>query len=118
MVKRGALSKVEKYYIEGNCTLPIEDIAKELDRSVNSVTKYIDTLTTTTSDTPATETVKAAVDGEPQMFKVMGRHERNGENVATVMTSAASELADATRSKRIMNKKLQSAIHKPIKDRK
>lgn len=116
MVKRGALSKVEKYYIEGNATLPVEDIAKELDRSTNIISKHLDVMGVEPPAEPTQATVEP-VEEEGQMFQVMGRHERKGEKVATVMTSAASELADATRSKRGMNKKLQEAIHIPFKNK-
>lgn len=112
MAKRGALSKVEKYYIEGNVDLPVEEIAAELDRTVNSVQKHMDTVSGAKpkAEPAKTKTKKAK---ETQMMKVMGRHERNGQKVATVMTKAASELSDAQRPKRVMNKKIQDAIHKP-----
>ena len=45
----------------------------------------------------------------------MGRKKRGDEKVATVMTRAASEMADDTRPKRVLNKKLQKSIHKPFK---
>jgi len=109
MAKRGKLSKIELYYIEGNTNLPAEDIAQELDRSVELIQKKLDEFTP-----PSTKTVTSAKnDNEPQMFKVMGRHERNGQKVATVMTEAASALADSSRPNRTQNKKIQAAIHKP-----
>lgn len=115
MVKRGKLSKIEKYYIEGNTDLPVEEVAAELDRSVNAVQKHMDTISIEADPEPTQEQPSTKTDrDETQMFKVMGRHERAGEKVATVMTKAASELSDATRPKRIMTKKLQEAIHKPF----
>lgn len=110
MAKRGALSKIEKYYIEGNASLPVEEIATELDRTVNAVQKHLVTLGV---EPEPTKVVETDVVEDTQMMKVMGRHERNGEKVATVMTKAASELSDAQRPTRTMNKKLQAAIHKP-----
>jgi hypothetical protein len=111
MVKKGKLNKAEKFYIEGNSQKSTEDIAADLDRSVTIVEKHLATIPKTTP----TEVQQEATndEGEAQMFKLMGRHKRQGQHVATVMTRAASELADATRGPRTLNKKLQQAIHKP-----
>lgn len=113
MAKRGALSKVEKYYIEGNADVPVAELAEALDRSENIIQKHLDTIQPKTEKKKATK--KPKKERESQMFKVMGRHERQGEKVATVMTKAASELADATRPKRLMTKKMLESIHKPFK---
>jgi len=110
MVKRGALSKLEKYYLEGNASLPIEDLAKELDRSEGIIGKFLGTIESPTVEPAPVEPVET----EPKMLKAMGRHTRNGQKVATVMTPGASKLADDTRPQRVMNKKLQQAIHKPM----
>ena len=111
MVKRGSLNKVEKFSIEGHSELPIEDIAAELDRSVNIVKKYLDTLPEEKPTQPATP-VKPKKN-ETRFLQNMGRYERAGEKVATVMTGNASEEADRTRPSRIANKKIQESIHKP-----
>jgi len=111
MAKRGALSKVEKFYIEGNRSLPAEDIATELDRTTNAVQKYLDTLPAETEGQPPAP--NAGKKSETRFLQNMGRHERNGQKVATVMTKNASEEADRTRPQRVANKKLQEAIHKP-----
>lgn len=110
MAKRGALSKVEKFYIEGNRNLAAEDIATELDRTTNAVQKYLDTLP---EQTEAEEAQPQPRNAETRFLNQMGRHERNGQKVATVMTKGASEEADRTRPQRLANKKLQGAIHKP-----
>ena len=110
MVKRGKLSKVETYYIEGNTSLPVADIAKELDRSEAIVQKTLDAIAPTEE---AEADAPVISKDEPRMLKAVGRHQRNGETVAVVMTEAASSLADTTRPARTMNKKLQNAIHKP-----
>jgi hypothetical protein len=112
MVKRGALSKVEKFYIEGNRDLEVEAIASELDRSVNVVQKHLDTLPKAKAK-PTKATKKAKATKDTQFQQAMGRHERAGQKVATVMTRSASELADESRPQRIANKKIQEAIHKP-----
>jgi predicted ArsR family transcriptional regulator len=111
MVKKGKLNKAEKFYIEGNSQKSAEDIAADLDRSVAVVKKHLATVPVTTP----TEVQQEATndDGESRMFQLMGRHKRQGKHVATVMTRAASELADETRTERTLNRKLQQAIHKP-----
>jgi hypothetical protein len=109
MAKRGALSKVEKFYIEGNASLPVEDIAAELDRTVNAVQKHLDTLPEQPAPAPEPEPTTS----ETRFLQNMGRHERAGQKVATVMTKNASEEADRTRPQRTVNKKIQEAIHKP-----
>lgn len=110
MVKKGRLTKAEKYYIEGNTNLPVEDIAKDLDRSVPVIEKHLAQL-----DLPKEEPAPAKPEKkeDPKILQLMGRKERAGQHVATVMTPAASELADETRPNRIVNKKIQAAIHKP-----
>lgn len=109
MAKRGALSKVEKFFIEGHTDLPVEEVAAELDRTVNSVQKHLDSINTNSK--PKKKTKKESKD--TQFQTLMGRHERQGQKVATVMTRSASELADDQRPKRLVNKKIQEAIHKP-----
>ena len=111
MAKRGQLTKVEKHYIEGNVNLPIEDLAKDLDRTVNIIQKYINTLDLP-KETPKPKITQVKKQ-DPKMLALMGRKKRGDENVATVMTPAASELADATRHQRLGGKKIQEAIHKP-----
>lgn len=110
-MKRGRLSKVEKYYIEGNTNLPITELAEALDRGEDIVQKHINSIKPPTQST--TQPKENVDEDEPKFFKLMGRKKRGEQNVATVMTPAASEHADSTRSQRVMNKKLQQAIHKP-----
>jgi len=113
MVKRGKLSSIEKFYIEGNANLPVDDIATELDRSVNIVQKHLDAVTTKPAKKTKVKKKAQKQPKDPQFQQLMGRKERKGEKVATVMTRSASELADDQRPKRLLNKKVQSAIHKP-----
>lgn len=111
MAKRGILNKTEKYYISSNRNLSVEELATTLNRSVKSVTQYISEL-----DNGVVESQPEPPppqNKESKMFNLMGRKKRGEEHVATVMTPAASELADATRPQRTRNEKLQSAIHKP-----
>ena len=107
-MKKGRLTKAELYYIQGNSDMKAEDIAKDLDRSVELIKKNLP-IKKEEKEPPKTTKVK----NEPPMLQKMGRHSRNGENIATVMTQSASEYADATREQRIKNTKIQEAIFKP-----
>jgi hypothetical protein len=114
MVKTGKLTKSELFYIESNPdNMTIHELAKELDRTPKLVAKhYVEKVDSVPEEQPAPPAPVA--NPEAAMFKLMGRHERKGKHVATVMTSAASELADATRSGRLSEKnKMKNSIHKP-----
>ena len=111
-MKAGSMTKQEIFYIQQNPeNLTIHELAKELDRSPKMIAKhYIEKKKEEEKDVPP----PPVADTESPMFKLMGRHKRAGQNVATVMTKAASELADSTRSDRIKNAgRLASAIFKP-----
>jgi len=42
MAKTGPLNKYEKYYIEGHIdTMSVDELAKEMDRSKSSISKYV-----------------------------------------------------------------------------
>ncbi len=115
MVKTGKLSKSEIFYIENNPdSMTIHELAKELDRTPKIVAKYYGAPKEVSPEEVAAPPPAPIANPEAAMFKLMGRHERKGQHVATVMTSAASELADATRTGRLSEKnKLKNAIHKP-----
>jgi hypothetical protein len=113
MSKRGALSKVEKFYIEGNADLSVAELAVTLDRTENAIQKHLDTLPETQPEQAAEVKESKTKSAETRFLQNMGRHERNGQKVATVMTRNASEEADRTRPQRMTNKKIQGAIHKP-----
>lgn len=102
-MKRGPLSKAEKFYIDNNRTMGIDQLVIDLDRAQNQIEKYL----------KETENAKKNVK-ETLMRKTMGRHERNGKPVATVMTPAASELADDQRAMLNSKKKNQEAIYRPF----
>lgn len=113
-MKRGNLSRVEKYYIEGNTNLPVEDLATELDRSINIVQKHLDTLEKPKKvEKKPKETPKKKQKTETRFEKAIARKERNNVKVSAVMTEAASEIADSTRNRRKSSNKLDSAIHRP-----
>ena len=114
MAKTGKLNRVELFYISRNPDgKTIHELATELDRSPTTIAKYYET----EKEVPVAQAEPATPENpESPMFQLMGRHKRNDTNVATVMTKAASELADATRPNRLKDKnKLAGAIHKPVR---
>ena len=91
----GKITKIEKFYIENNLEKTVEDLAADLDRSVSFVKKH---------SKANTGSVDKTTIGE-----LMGHKEGRG---VTIMTSAASEVADETRASRYnISKKHQDAIH-------
>lgn len=95
----GKITKIEKFYIENNLEKTVEDLAADLNRSVSFVKKH----------------GKANADGVDEdqdkttIGELMGHKEGRG---VTIMTSAASEVADETRASRYnISKKHQDAIH-------
>ena len=102
--KTGRLTKVEKFYIENNTDKSAEDIAKDLNRSKSTVTKHLGD----SRDTGHVDSVKDP-DLNHTVGDLMGHKEDRG---VTVMTPAASELADETRSSRLQNSsRYDDAIH-------
>jgi|TARA_R110000765_G_scaffold123672_1_gene220680 hypothetical protein len=98
--KTGKITKVEKFYIENNSNDSLEDVAKDLNRSVAFVKKH------TVADTNKED---AAQDEGSDIGDLMGHKEGRG---VTIMTSAASEVADATRPSRVkINQRHKNAIH-------
>lgn len=98
--KTGKLTKVEKFYIENNTDKTAEEIAKDLNRTKSSVDKHIKTLDR------SSHTSEAKSDAD--VSGLMGHKEGRG---VTIMTPAASERGDATRSSRTSKSRHQSAIH-------
>jgi chorismate mutase len=112
MVKTGRLSKVELDFIRQNIDKNVDEIALELNRSVHLVKKAVTKLKK--KSPPKKEKTIKRRPQESQLMKLMGRHKRGDTNVATVMTPAASQLADSTRRSRLKNKKIQESIHRPL----
>ena len=105
--KTGKLTKVEKFYIDNNTDKTVEEIAKDLNRTENAVNKYI-------SESTDTGHVDTARDEKSTVGELMGHKEDRG---VTIMTPAASELADETRPTRVQNTtRYSDAIH-IIKDK-
>ena len=98
--KTGKITKVEKFYIENNSNETVEGIAKDLNRSVSFVKKH------SAVDTGHTDTIQ---DEKSNVGELMGHKEGRG---VTIMTPAASEVADETRPTRVkIQQRHKNAIH-------
>ncbi len=100
--KTGKLTKVEKFYIENYFDIEASKIAKDLNRSETSVAKHIDSLDKKSHTTEAKS-------NPSDVSNLMGHKEGRG---VTIMTPAASERGDNTRSSRTGKaERHQTAIH-------
>lgn len=81
MTKKGPLSKAEKFYLTHHSENDIGGLCKDLDRAKSSVKKFLDTLPTKEKK-------------ESLLYQQFGRNDKG----STVMTQAASEMADGKRS--------------------
>ena len=102
MSKRGPLSKAEKFYIENNVESDIESISKDLDRSLQIVTKYIKENCSKTA---------------PRIINVSNLMAKNEDRGVTIMTESASSASDS--NKQIRKKPApswQQSIHKIKED--
>ena len=105
--KTGKLTKIEKFYIDNNSDMTVEDIAKDLNRTENAIKKHIGE----SADTGHVDTTR---EEGSTVGDLMGHKEGRG---VTIMTQAASEMADETRPVRVQNaKRYSDAIH-IIKDK-
>ena len=101
--KTGKLTKVEKFYIENNLNKSVEEVAKDLNRTKASVEKFISEVSED-SHSHITEAKK-----NKDVSDLMGHKEDRG---VTIMSPAASQLADENRSSRInKSTKHSDAIH-------
>jgi len=91
MSKRGPLTKVDKCYIDNNSGLTVEELASDLDRTTNSISKY---RKTKTKHTTPIKNEAGSIVGD-LMGNTTASQKRRG---VTIMTPAASELADETKS--------------------
>ena len=98
-MKKGPLSNKEKQFIDNNQSIPTEEIASKLDRSLKVVAKYVTTIST--EETSPTHELFA----------------RKTDRGVTVMTEAASIVGDENKSVRAASpsKRYDGVIHK-IKD--
>ena len=102
MTKKGPLSKAEKFYIENNPDMTVDDIASDLNRSTYVVGKYMAKIASDKSDTQ-------------NVSDLMARKEDKG---VTIMTPSASQVSDETRPSRIATEpNRQDAIYIIKKDK-
>ena len=105
-MKRGALSKIELSYIENNRTLPVEELAKELDRSSNFIQKCVDALPVVQEEKKEEYTPMAVQSKKPEEYitnvprgqfdKAMGKTDADKERrkKAAIMLPNASMVSD------------------------
>ena len=99
--KTGKITKVEQFYLDNNSGLDPSDLAKDLNRSVAFVKKH-----TKKADTGHVDTIQ---EEKANISELFGHKEGRG---VTVMTPAASEVADETRDGRVnQTHRHQNAIH-------
>ena len=99
--KTGKLTKVEKFYIENNKDKDTTEIAKDLNRTKTCIEKHIEKHKTSHIDN--------IQDKKPPISELFGQKKDRG---VTIMTPAASEVADETRSSRVsQSHRHQNAIH-------
>lgn len=95
MIKKGPLGKAERFYIEHNLDLPVDDLCKDLNRAKSVVEKYIDKIPAYKKEPKASEKPEEQpTKKETLLYKQFARNERG----STVMTQNASEMADVKRS--------------------
>ena len=102
MSKRGPLNKAEKFYIENNVESDIKSISKDLDRSLEIVTKHIK------ENCPKTD---------PRIINVGNLMAKNEDRGVTIMTESASSASDYNREvKKKPTPSWQQSIHKIKED--
>lgn len=103
--KTGRITKVEKCYLENNTESTAEELAKDLNRSVSFIKKHSKDIVKK-QDTGHVDTAK---EKDTHMSDLFGHKEDRG---VTIMTPAASEVADETRRIRVnQSHRHQNAIH-------
>lgn len=112
---RKKLTEVEQFYVENN---PDGLSVKELAKKFNVTEKLIKEVSAAAA--PKTEpkpSVKDPVEKKESAIgmKLIGRHKRNGQSVATVMTKSASELGDSSRKS--TPKSLERYVINPFESR-
>jgi len=87
--KTGKLTKIEKFYIENNSEKDADEIATDLNRTKSVVNKHLKTVNDTGH-------VSEAKQSPSEVGELMGHKDSRG---VTIMTPAASQLSDETKSK-------------------
>lgn len=98
-MKKGPLSKAEKYYIENNAQSELSTLSKDLDRSESSISKHLKT-----------------INNSVQAPDSSNLYARDSNKVATIMTEAASMAADESRKNTSAPKRYKGIIHKIKED--
>ena len=106
MSKKGPLTKVDKFYIENNSGLTVEELASDLNRSVATISKHRKTKTEHVSSIK--EDTNSSIVGN-LMGNTTASQKRKG---VTIMTPAASELSDETKSKSRSIINTSSVVHR------
>jgi len=101
---KGPLTKIEKFYLENNSTLPAKQLAEDIGRSTKSVEKYIDAMVKESNSHIAKS---KGEDTGGLAGDLMGRNERYG---VTVMNESASMAGESSKSTK--NKFNPSTMHK------
>tara|TARA_Y100000385_G_scaffold290531_1_gene364112 strand:+ start:1233 stop:1532 length:300 start_codon:yes stop_codon:yes gene_type:complete len=99
-MKKGPLSKAEKFYIENNLKSELVDLSKDLGRSELSISKYL-------------KSIKVK---DEEVIDSSNLYARDSNKVATIMTEAASMAADESRKKTSTAKRYNEVIHKIKED--
>lgn len=105
MVKKGRLSKLEIHFIKTNPNMSNEELAKELDRSVESVSKVIREV-----PEPQEEDQPEAVDGSQT------RNRNLGKNVGWVSFTPADSVQGDDIPQKFTAKKNTVGVRKAIKE--
>ena len=102
MAKKGPLNKAEKFYIENNPDMGNEDIANDLNRSVQTVAKHREKFT----------------DDKPNVRNVGDFMAKKEDRGVTIMTETASSVADDNKKAKVnaSPKRYAGAIHKIKED--
>lgn len=106
MKNQGPLTKVEKFYIEGNTEKGAKQLAEDLNRSVQSVRHYIEDIQEPVPEQPK-PTGSTAPTKKSDGRDFFGRHK--GSVISTVV---ASERCEDIKKKHKKNKR--NDIHKPF----
>jgi IS30 family transposase len=94
-MKKGPLSKAEKFYIENNSRSEVSALAKDLDRSESTISKHLKT-----------------INKDSQVPNASNLYARDSNKVATIMTEAASMAADESRKTISSPQRYKGVIHK------
>jgi hypothetical protein len=108
MKKQGPLTKVEKFYIEGNLDKDPKQICEDLGRSLQSVKHYMEDLQVVVEQKTPKNIAPTRPDEQRDGF---GR-----KRGAVISTQGASQRSDDLQlSKKAKNKK-RDGIHKPFRE--